>query len=1063
MDKEIYASENNIPFIIFDSLSLNIIYINEPFLKVLEFDSKEDLHNFSNDDFSLFLDFIDNSFNFQETSTLNLNLKTRNKLLKNINVYFKKVNINNNDLIYLYIKENNDFITYDFSYNEGDMSLTRFLEYVNRLNYVNTKYDFDKYVLIYLTLNHESLAQTQNNVNVTNEIILDLKNIFDTEIITQTSDSSFLIYAKDLTIYAKIYRLNEEINKCIGFNTHNFKAGVYKIECLEPICDMVEFAHKTCNNILNNDNLIYKYYNDDIILDQKIYEYVKNNIDKAIDENEIEVYYQPVIRTINNTLCSAEALARWKTSEFGLLSPYSFIKTLEDTKQIDKLDTYVFELICKELRHRLDNNLEYVPISFNLSRLDFILMDPFQMVLRLTNKYDIPHRLIKIEITESVVMSNPEEMKNVISKFKNENFDIWMDDFGSAYSSLNMLKEFDLDEIKLDMEFVKILNDKSKIIIKNVIAMSKDLGIQTLCEGVETKEQFLFLKSIGCEKTQGYLFSKPVPFSEMIKTIKDKKIEIEKPLFRDYFSKLSRVNFQTDLPICILNLANKEIQVYYLNDACKKNLAVASLDNEIVFEKTINSLNLKLKQKICNLDSNSNFIQVINGHLFKISSSLLKNCENNYLYLLNIELINVQDENSISKFNTSLREISQIFTSVIYLDFKNNSYDIVLTDNNYLNNKTGSLSESLELIKKHVYVSDLNRFEEFFVSTNLALLFSQDNNREVSQTFRVYNKRKEIVRIKVGVILISKIDSKYLIFTRDLTSDEEIKYNQISKMLSAKEDLINISNGGISSYDMFISIIKNTKEMYYFKDSDHKFLGGSDKFLEFIGINHVSKMIGFKDIELGLTVSNNKLYRLESDVIKNKVEIKNETINFIKNGKMVQVKLNIYPICENQNAKGIFAEIIDTNICQNINNQEYLNFNMLLDAYLKYNDQYKYYNEPFVTYKIDLYKLDEIKNTLGVDFVKKVEDKILNVLIDKYGKISTIARIGYAMIGLIKHINSDNEIDSFKEELRETIFNIKSINGINITLFNKIEFFKCTNIIDENIKSILNIKEVNNE
>ncbi len=766
------------------------------------------------------------------------------------------------------------------------------------------------------------------------------------------------------------------------------------------------------------------------------------------------------MRTINNTLCSAEALSRWETKEFGLISPINFIGALEETRQIDKLDAYIFELICKDLRYKLDNNLEYVPISFNLSRLDFILMDPFQMVLDLTNKYDIPHRLIKIEITETIVMSCPGEIKNIMSKFKSEGFDIWMDDFGSAYSSLNMLKDFDFDEIKLDLVFLKNFNDKSKIIIKNVISMAKELGIQTLCEGVETEEQFTFLRSIGCEKVQGYFLSKPVPFHLMLDTIKEKQFEIEKPIFRDYFIPLSQIDFQTELPICLMNLSNNNCKIFYLNDRCKQNLSIAGIKDEKAFENKINSFDLTLIQKIKNLNSKSNFIHIINGHLFKISFSILSNYDKNSLYLLNIDSLDFKDIDKVTKLDSCLHEILEIFTSFVYLDFNNDSFDIVLDNEAYVLNNFTSLSSALESIKKHIYINDLKKYESLFNQERLKELFNKNKSPYLSQTIRLYNTNKEIVRINVIIVLISKTENKYLLITRNLTNDEEKMYSDLAKIFRAREDIVSVEKNEITSYDMFISIIKNSSSIYFFKDLNHRFLGGSDKFLDLIDENHVSNIIGYTDTELGISVSNNKLNNLETMVMKDKIEVKNEAVNFIKCGKLTDVTLNIFPICENKTIKGLFAEVITSNVEELISNKTLLNYHEFVDAYLKYYDQYKYHNEYFVTYKIELSKLDEVKKTLGIEFIKKVENEVSNILVKKYGKNVCIAHVGYGLFYLIKNYSDDSNTKKFKDELTHSIFDIKSVSGINVTIFNCIEYFICNQNSDVSIKNILKTLEV---
>ena len=200
---------------------------------------------------------------------------------------------------------------------------------------------------------------------------------------------------------------------------------------------------------------------------------------------------------------------------------------LEENNLLYKLDLYVLEEVCKTLRYQIDRGYNVCPISFNLSRNDFFKIEPLNQTIDLCKKYNIDHSLLNIEITESVTMVNKDLIKLNVSKYQDNGFEVWMDDFGSGYSSLNILKDFDFDEIKIDMEFLRKFDTKSKLIVKSVIDMCKALGVRTLCEGVETKEHLEFLKENGCDRIQGYYYSKPLPYEEVIAELAKREIFIK--------------------------------------------------------------------------------------------------------------------------------------------------------------------------------------------------------------------------------------------------------------------------------------------------------------------------------------------------------------------------------------------------------------------------------------------------------------------------------------------------------------------------------------------------------
>lgn len=233
-----------------------------------------------------------------------------------------------------------------------------------------------------------------------------------------------------------------------------------------------------------------------------IEKYIVDHIDEAIEKHYIKVFYQPVIRTITGYLCGLEGLSRWEDPVNGFLTSMDFVPVLEKYDLISKLDIFVINEICKTIYERVTNNEPIVPVSFNLSRLDFLECDIFNEVEKSLRKYDVPRDMICVEITESVFVQNKEIITSAIDKFHNAGYKVWMDDFGSGYSSLNVLKDYSFDELKIDMAFLTNFNLKSKKIITSTIQMAKNIGVQTLAEGVENIDQYNFLRDIGCEKVQ---------------------------------------------------------------------------------------------------------------------------------------------------------------------------------------------------------------------------------------------------------------------------------------------------------------------------------------------------------------------------------------------------------------------------------------------------------------------------------------------------------------------------------------------------------------------------------
>lgn len=282
------------------------------------------------------------------------------------------------------------------------------------------------------------------------------------------------------------------------------------------------------------------------MVDRDIRDYVVGHLDEAIANQWIQVYYQPVIRTLTGELCGMEALARWVDPHVGFLSPAAFIPVLEQVRLIYRLDSFVLEEACRIMRQRMDEGLPITPVSVNLSRYDFDLMDVCQVLEQTRQKYNLPRDFLHVEITESALAQDSAAVHQTIDRLREEGYEVWLDDFGSGYSSLNILKDYNIDLIKLDMGFLRSFTDASRSIVTAVITMAKELGIKTLAEGVETKEHADFLASIGCGRQQGYFYGKPQPIGGTLAHIESEGRGIEPRKWCHYYDVASMFIRQTD-------------------------------------------------------------------------------------------------------------------------------------------------------------------------------------------------------------------------------------------------------------------------------------------------------------------------------------------------------------------------------------------------------------------------------------------------------------------------------------------------------------------------------------
>lgn len=349
-----------------------------------------------------------------------------------------------------------------------------------------------------------------------------MREVFEGDLLARFSDDHFVALTKHYTLTRKVKKLQKEIRKAEDTVQLGIKVGVYRPKerncAVNLACDHARYACESIKKYFGKDIIEYDAKMDKIF-NQKLY--IINNIDQAIENDFIQVYYQPVVLAQNGTLCGVEALARWKDPEFGMLPPAAFVPILEEYHLIHKLDLRVMKIACRDIKECRDKKLPFVPVSINFSRLDFELINPAEELDRCIEKYGLSKDDIHVEITESALSSSDEKLKFSLETFRKNGNSLWLDDFGSGYSGLNVLKDYNFDLMKIDMAFLSKFseNRKAEPIITSIVSLAQKIGMQTLSEGVETQEAYDFLKGIGCQRLQGYLFGKPMPKEELVQKI----------------------------------------------------------------------------------------------------------------------------------------------------------------------------------------------------------------------------------------------------------------------------------------------------------------------------------------------------------------------------------------------------------------------------------------------------------------------------------------------------------------------------------------------------------------
>ena len=353
-----------------------------------------------------------------------------------------------------------------------------------------------------------------------------LADSYPNMLVGRGTDDHFIVlaeYTNQKNVENTLKKINDKIIIEAYGHTSGIHAGICKIDKNIDAITALDYARKALIRAGAENEFHCHFYIIGKDRDYQKEQYIIDNFNRAINENWIRIYYQPILRTENRKITLLEALARWIDPINGVISPADFIPILSEYHLLYRLDLFMTEQVCKEFYVRADAGLPTIPVSVNFSAQDFDYVDVPEKLNEILAKYNIEHKDIIVEITEQDIAQATEHFKSQLDKIHENGYVIWLDDFGSGYSALNVFSRFGIDLIKFDMELLHHLdehNGANRKIMKAFVNICREMGVHTLTEGVENEEQLQFLREIDCEMVQGFYFFKPEPVEDSIKKFK---------------------------------------------------------------------------------------------------------------------------------------------------------------------------------------------------------------------------------------------------------------------------------------------------------------------------------------------------------------------------------------------------------------------------------------------------------------------------------------------------------------------------------------------------------------
>lgn len=643
----------------------------------------------------------------------------------------------------------------------------------------------------------------------------------------------------------------------------------------------------------------------------------------------IQVYYQPVVMGMSRTLCGAEALARWIDPDRGMLTPAEFIPVLEESGKIYELDLYIVEQVCRDYRRITAAGVDLVPVSFNLSRVDFRHPDLFERIEELVQRYEVPRDKLNVEVTESAFVADMELLGQTLSAFRRGGYEIWMDDFGSGYSSLGVLKDYTFDEIKIDMSFLSSSSEKSRIIIESTVRMAKAIGVRTLAEGVETEEQYQFLRSIGCEKVQGYLFGKPMPGKLVSRFCREQGIATVTSRWRNYYIALGRIDYLTDEPLAVVEDDGRTLKILFANERIRDIYSRDGVTDLHDWERRLNAHGSPVHSlhrdfvdnQLHEVGDTQTLTYPSGGHYMLLTAQVVARCENRSIYRASLQYVQIDAERENQRRADMLRNLFYVFRDVALIDFSDDSVEGLKSS--LSDQPIGKVArvKGIQLVfdtwtTEFVYPEDRARFRDFARADTFIRRLKRSAGGMLHGYFRSKNVDGSYTWLHHVVICVPRTNFEQLLYaTVETGMDLVAFYRVITGERRGAAELAGsfAANAAseITDHALWRSLIEGSFVKYFWKDRQRRFLGVSQKFLEFYGLDSERDVLGKTDEEMGWHIDAEPFMQDELDVIERGKVIKNVKGRCVVRGRVHDIIVNKVPVYRDGKIVGLIGHFID--------------------------------------------------------------------------------------------------------------------------------------------------------
>ena len=947
-------------------------------------------------------------------------------------------------------------------------------------------------VPVFIKLVHFSSFNSSYGIEAGNTLIYQIAQVlracFPHAPAAHLGADNFIMLPSRNHITMRMDRMVKEINDLIQDRAIRCKAGIVLFdkdhvppEKLKTMNwrDPFDMAKLAADSIKEDGNRSWAVYTESLGRDMVNTAFVLRNFEKAMEKGHIHVYYQPITRALTGKVCGLEALARWEDPEKGMILPGLFVPVLEKMKLIHLLDRYVIESTARLYQRLKEAGHPILPVSVNLSRVDFDIMKPFDFMEEIIFRYQVPRQFFHIEVTESALTRDSSVLKKELLRFKEAGYQLWLDDFGSGYSSLNVLQEFPFDLLKIDMAFLRNFNEESRKIIRSIILMAKNLSIHTLAEGAETKEQVDFLRESGCEKIQGWFYGKPMTSEDFEKKLTEGTYVPEGPLESVVMNRVGLVNVLTDKPVGLF-LNRKDRFVLLLKNEALKQVADAVYGggniyfegNEVPHGHPIYPWLRALIEGSRASGQEQSVVAMRNG--FMLKNTIHSLAGNGILCGGTVSILNmsVKDEHGpVQTLDMLYRNMMRVFDALYYYQGDKNTVDVILSSIPGMKPGSALTPAQWHHLADYVHPDDRKKFIQFTRPENIQKIAAASIHRLSASHFRIRDSHGRYRWKEVIAMVMGKEEENHIFLGAKDTALTPLAPEERAEFLRLYAASL---PGGCKKETKeerdrnFARALRRKSDFKFFwKDKNRRFLGASDAFLRYYGFASEGDILGKTDEDMGWHLGDST-YKEEEEKVLQKGQVSyNAQGKCIARGKLHAIRATKVPVYEGNEIIGLLGWFVDLNdetamkekdSLRSFTNEEsgVLSYRGIVIEAEHYADAFQSTGMKYEGILLDIPAIEDFGKAYGKDSRRELARRIVKEIRASFGLRAVIGRMSVNRFLILQKMEEEGITEKELGILSRKIHEIRSIGGYPCTLFLHSARVDCTETEDiDEMKTLL--------